>query len=119
MVNQEATAVRVKQWHKDNPEAVKHHAATRRFKDRNRVFEMYGRECRCYGENLQGLLTLEHKDGNPRNGRAQNLEWVRAFKENNPDHWEILCWNCNCGRKDNGGVCPHETEIVSILQGVT
>ena len=114
----EEAAARVKQWHKEHPEELKQYAATRRFKNRQRVLEMYGRTCRCCGENLEPLLTLEHKQGNSKQGN-QNLELVRAFNENNPDNWEILCWNCNCGQRANGGVCPHETEIVNILQGVT
>lgn len=114
----EATAIRVKQWHNDHPEEIKQYAATRRARNKERVFDMYGRACRCCGENLLPLLTLEHKAGNPKQ-RHQNLEWVRAFKENNSDNWEILCWNCNSGQLANGGVCPHETETVNILQGVT
>ena len=106
-------------WRKEHPERVRELNVNRNHRNRERVFDMYGGACRCCGENLRGLLTLEHKDGNDRNGRSQNLEWVRAFKEDNTDNWEILCWNCNSGRQWNGGVCPHETEIVSILQGVT
>lgn len=24
-----------------------------------------------------------------------------------PDELQLLCFNCNCGRQRNGGVCPH------------
>ena len=27
-----------------------------------------------------------------------------------PDTIQILCFNCNCGRARNGGICPHETD---------
>jgi hypothetical protein len=25
-----------------------------------------------------------------------------------PPDFEILCFNCNCGKAVNGGICPHE-----------
>lgn len=24
------------------------------------------------------------------------------------DRYQLLCFNCNCGRHRNGGVCPHK-----------
>ena len=25
-----------------------------------------------------------------------------------PPGYQVLCYNCNCGRYRNGGVCPHK-----------
>lgn len=41
-------------------------------------------------------------------GPAYMAEW---FVDNEfPDGFQILCFNCNCGRHRNGDVCPHKTK---------
>ena len=37
------------------------------------------------------------------NGQHTILRISRNF----PDFLQILCFNCNCGRNRNGGICPH------------
>jgi hypothetical protein len=36
---------------------------------------------------------------------------LKIIRENYPPEYQVLCFNCNCGRALNGGRCPHEDQI--------
>lgn len=79
---------------------------------RNQVLEGYGGMCACCDEWIPDFLTLDHvqNDGaNERKASDYNLMalYRRLIKEGFPLEYQLLCWNCNCGRAKNGGVCPH------------
>lgn len=84
------------------------------------IIDTYGGVCACCGEENIGFLTIDHvnNDGaehrreiGNRGGNAFYL-WLR--KNDYPDGFQVLCWNCNCGRQYNGGACPHtQEEVVS------
>lgn len=81
---------------------------------RKRVIEGYGGKCACCGEANLKFLTLDHKNADGKKDRgsknANNKPaYKRALRENFPDDLQVLCWNCNTGRHNNGGVCPHLT----------
>lgn len=38
--------------------------------------------------------------------KRRHVEWLARHKY--PEGFQLLCWNCNCGRAINGGICPHE-----------
>ena len=81
------------------------------------VFEAYGNKCVCCGETNLAFLTIDHiyNDGaahraaGVRSG-TQTYMWLKRNKY--PNAFRILCYNCNCGRQNNGGICPHQMEIV-------
>lgn len=29
-----------------------------------------------------------------------------------PPGYQVLCFNCNCGRAKRGGVCPHKAKVM-------
>ncbi len=75
------------------------------------VFEHYGKECACCGENIQQFLTIDHIEGGGEThrkliGRKIN-RWL--VTNNFPEGFQTLCFNCNWGKHINGGVCPHNT----------
>jgi hypothetical protein len=76
------------------------------------AFAAYGGVCRCCGEAEPRFLTIDHVEGGGHKHRRQIggphlvYEWLARHKY--PDGFQILCWNCNCGRAMNGGICPHE-----------
>lgn len=77
------------------------------------VYSHYGSACACCGESNLFFLTIEHLNGGGRAHRrvignsATSLLYDirnRGF----PAEFEILCFNCNCGKARNGGICPHK-----------
>lgn len=79
------------------------------------VIEAYGGKCSCCGEENPIFLTVDHinEDGskhlNGRGIRYMGTEMYRYLIKNDfPEGFQILCWNCNAGKHFNGGVCPHQ-----------
>jgi hypothetical protein len=74
----------------------------------------YGGECACCGEDEPMFLTIDHVNGNGAEERrvykgGHTSAFLRMIiDEGFPDRYQLLCWNCNCGRHRNGGVCPHQ-----------
>lgn len=88
----------------------------RRIALRQETMNHYGGAiCACCGENDLRFLTIDHinNDGaiirkrfGNRCGGTYTYELLRRL--NWPDGIQVLCWNCNCGRAMNNGVCPHK-----------
>jgi hypothetical protein len=108
---------------KNNPESSCEDCRTRHRQQRlerlgelrDLVYTNYGGyRCRCCGETLPALLTLDHinSDGAEHRrelGGNQTAKLYRWIIENGfPPLFQILCWNCNIGRHLNGGRCPHQ-----------
>lgn len=94
-----------------------------RRKLREEVFSHYGGKCVCCGEPTNAFLTIDHSnnDGNKHRkeivGRSlkqtsgSGYKFYGWLKKNNyPEKYklQLLCFNCNCGRNLNGGICPHK-----------
>ena len=86
---------------------------------RREIFSNYGNlTCACCGESEIDFLTLDHinndgcKERTTLYGRNDNTVrlWrhLRKFGFPDKDRYQILCWNCNCGRARNNGICPHK-----------
>ncbi len=69
--------------------------------------------CNCCGESTYEFLTIDHihNNGNeqPMKERCHLHRWL--LKRNFPAGFQVLCWNCNCGKRLNKGVCPHNITI--------
>jgi alpha-tubulin suppressor-like RCC1 family protein len=91
---------------------------------KSRVFEHYGMSCVCCGETHQAFLTIDHVSGGGNRQRAEmgisgGARFYRWLIGNNyPDGYQTLCFNCNCGRAINNGVCPH-VEFGNAEQGLS
>ena len=83
---------------------------------KDEVFRAYGGQCACCNEDEPLFLTIDHINGD---GAAHRREvgtqggthfysWLK--REGYPSGYQILCYNCNAGRYQNGGVCPHKKE---------
>ena len=76
----------------------------------------YGTVCVCCGESDIRFLTIDHinNDGADHrkaisvSGGDNFYRWLR--KNGFPDGFQVLCYNCNIGRHQNGGICPHKDE---------
>lgn len=97
------------------------------------VFAAYGGYiCRCCGETEKAFLTIDHvnNDGNvwrrekigkfkgrTTGGGYPTYRWL--VKHEFPDGFQVLCMNCQFGKRMNDGVCPHqERRNDHPLQGV-
>lgn len=83
------------------------------------VFSHYGTVCQCCGESDIRFLTIDHVNGDGAehrrkiadqrgrgNGGNTMYRWLRS--NGYPSGFQVLCFNCNCGRQHNNGVCPHQ-----------
>lgn len=96
-------------------------------RSRIRAFETilshYGSICKCCGETGSLFLTVDHinNDGAKQRGRNTKeasmfyLSLAKKIREGQaPTDLQILCYNCNCGRHRNGGICPHKESCSSL-----
>ena len=84
--------------------------AEKRREARRIVMARYGGKCVCCGETEDTFLTLDHKNHDGYKDRANHgLVWFHVIRKGFPVTFQILCFNCNCGREINGGICPHRT----------
>ena len=83
----------------------------RNHKYRADAISHYGGKCACCGETEPKFLTIDHIDGgggkHKRAAKCHNIGTLLR-REGYPPGFQVLCWNCNCGRQLNGGVCPHK-----------
>tara|TARA_Y100000590_G_C15260568_1_gene841073 strand:+ start:81 stop:662 length:582 start_codon:yes stop_codon:yes gene_type:complete len=76
------------------------------------VFKHYSNgkvECACCHENNIGFLSLDHIHGGGGKHRksinSNTYKWI--INHDFPPGYQILCMNCNWGRRING-TCPHQ-----------
>lgn len=108
---------------KMSPEELKAHRladaakATKRYMERkDQIFAAYGGYvCKCCGELEKSFLSVDHiennaqqmiRDGLHKRGSASFYNWL--VKNKFPKGFQILCMNCQFGKKHNNGVCPHQ-----------
>lgn len=68
--------------------------------------------CNCCGEDIYEFLTVDHinNDGFLDKKSRRNL-YYNIIKNNFPNTFQILCWNCNEGKNiDKNHICPHKKE---------
>lgn len=91
---------------KENPEKYREHsrAAKRRLKDK--VFMAYGNACTRCGFSDIRALTLDHKNNNGSEERAEIGErgvYRRALIPENHNDYQILCMNCQFIKRIEAG----------------
>ena len=80
------------------------------------VIDQYGGKCACCGETSLKFLTIDHinndgyKEKGGNKGNRGGYSFYKRIRDNHRDDLQVLCYNCNCGRHRNGGVCPHMQE---------
>jgi hypothetical protein len=77
------------------------------------VLDHYGNKCACCGDTHEEFLCIDHIDGKGAEhrreiGRQSIYRWL--IKNNFPDGFRLLCWNCNASLAYYG-YCPHQLEI--------
>lgn len=80
------------------------------------VINHYGGKCQCPGckEHHIEFLTIDHiKGGGKKHRKHINTNcgtqfYIWLIRHKFPKGFQVLCYNCNCGKNANGGVCPHK-----------
>lgn len=107
-------------WLKEHPE--RNQAAQKKYRRRIRseIMAALGAKCSCCGESDPRFLTVDHiyNDGAEERekitGSRRNGGWFDSWlhqqivKNEVRDRYRLMCYNCNCGRQNNGGICPHQ-----------
>lgn len=95
------------------------YSTDKRKRVREATFAAYGGYiCACCGEKEQKFLTLDHINNDGAEFRRKiagkrsaagmvTYEWLA--RNGFPSGYQVLCMNCNHGKRMNGGVCPHKT----------
>lgn len=82
---------------------------------KNEVFMAYGGwSCKCCGETERSFLTIDHMLNNGSKLRREGVhghstDFYRWLKKSGfPPHFQVLCMNCQFGKRMNHNVCPHQ-----------
>lgn len=112
------TSYRKRSKNKTEESRTKHNIKTKQNEAsiRQRVKEHYGGKCACCGESNPLFLTVDHvnNDGAAHRkaiGTGRIYRWL--LKNQFPEGYQLLCWNCNLGKFYNHGVCPHKKDGVA------
>jgi len=123
--NKEQINTNKRKQRQENPdfqEREKRYTQTRRvpkldmFSLKQETFSHYGNICLCCKENNLKLLTLDHIDNDGYKLKNKNGKRIKGYvfysylkKQNFPTKGlQVLCLNCNVGKQNNDGICPHK-----------
>ena len=112
----------VARMRKTKPEWFKKTQSASKTKNRkqykNTVYDHYGRKCVCCGETEPLFLSIDHVNNDGAQWRREHFgsrtkgsgthlyRWL--IKNNFPKGFQVLCMNCQVGKRDNKGICPHK-----------
>lgn len=80
---------------------------------KQKVIDHYGSKCRCCGESRVDFLQVDHvlDDGHIHRKMVKNTIYGFLIKNKFPSGFQLLCANCNQGKKFNDGFCPHHPDV--------
>lgn len=114
----DAKRVSAAKWREKNSDHYKKHAKEYLIKIKQETFLAYGGlVCNCCGEKTFKFLSLDHvfndgfKEHNKAKYRCAGISMYLKLRRNgypDKDRYQVLCMNCNFGKKLNGGICPHK-----------
>lgn len=100
------------QYRQQHIERIRAQNNASKLKKKIKVMEYYGGRCACCGENILAFLTIDHiaNDGGEHRKKISSGSGIYNWLATNnfPPGFQVLCFNCNCGRSVNGGICPHK-----------
>ena len=113
-----ATAWRTANLSRERKDRYNVAAQRKRSRVKDAVFGAYGGyRCACCGEMERAFLTLDHmsNDGAAMRRETFGLRTYAGYrtyawllKHSFPVGYQVLCMNCNHGKRMNDGVCPHQ-----------
>ncbi len=79
------------------------------------VIKHYGGKCVCCDESNLGFLTIDHINGGGTQHRKElgggTAFYLWLLRHNFPPGYQVMCYNCNCGRALHDGICPHHLPV--------
>ena len=106
-------------FHRKESEAAKRQSEI--IKDQ--VFKAYGGwKCACCNETEKCFLTIDHvlNDGyklRKEKVHGHSTRFYRWLKNSGyPKNFQVLCMNCNFGKRMNGGIYPHKQGVTTMAQ---
>ena len=74
--------------------------------ERQEVLKRYGNICAFCGEGFIPFLTIDHinNDGHEHRTKFGNGLYAWLRRNNYPDGFQTLCFNCNCGKSKIGDI---------------
>ena len=115
LAHKKENPTRSRKWYHNNLERGRAMVKKSRVKVRMMVLQAYSGEkpeCACCGEKTVTFLTIDHINNDGAEKRKTHGAGVGFYyylkKRGFPTGYQILCFNCNCGRAINKGTCPHK-----------
>lgn len=102
-------------YQKQHPDKRKKYMRKANFKEKMDCLIHYGGnppKCACCGEIIIEFLCIDHINGGGeqhRNSIGHNNFYRWLIKNNFPTGFQVLCANCNLGKRIRG-ICPHKKE---------
>ena len=110
------TLKRLKGYYYANKSKIVKTMKEHRIKIKTAAIAILGDKCACPGCNETNIkfLTIDHVHNNGARHRKQIgnssnklHQWIVDSPHRATRVLRLLCWNCNCGRAVNSGICPH------------
>ena len=100
-------------WYDKNKDQINEKKRQNRYKLKLKIFNAYGGPiCTCCGETTINFLCIDHMNGGGQEHRRTigGGHWFYQWLEKNryPTGYQVLCMNCNWGKRMNHGICPHK-----------
>lgn len=106
-------AKRSKKERSEDSQRIRKNIKAYKLRLKREVFTAYGNKCSCLKCDVENpkFLTIDHVNNDGAEHRkkvksgTQILLWAR--RNNFPPTLRLMCWNCNCARQWNDGICLH------------
>lgn len=114
--HQQSYRVKARESYYRNRDSILAHHKQSYIRDKQRVYEHYslnGIKCACCGCYDEWALSIDHIKNNGKEERREFKQGTGSsfykwlIKNNFPDGYQVLCRNCNWGKKIFGE-CPHK-----------
>jgi len=105
-------------WTPERRQRAKELDRVRYMRIKNKVFDLYGDECRACGERERLFLTIDHINNDGWKLRKENGYrefgiglYIDILRNGMRDDLEVLCYNCNFGKRQNGGILVKDRRV--------